>query len=366
MHGIAGSGDTAVGMLDETTPDLILLDINLGREESAGIDAARRIIANYSIPVIFLAAYDDPVIAGQAAKVPNYGYLRTPIDAGDLRIAIEIALHRHRDEVRIHSERLETEQYRTRELERQVQALAKELTEARKHFKKEIDERNAIDKRQGTSSREKDLLLREIHHRVKNNLQLVSGLLDMTRMRTQDPELINALTDVMLKIQTMAQIHTRLYESKRFDRIAMNRQIHEQMTALSRIYYRKDREVTNELHCSGIYLPVDQALPCALVLNEILSNSYKHAFRGRTQGSVIVSVRKRKDRLRISIRDDGIGIPRGFDINLANRLGLKLVRTLVQQQLKGSFTVKSDKGTEVIVEFPMLIPGKEHVNDTYC
>jgi PAS domain S-box-containing protein len=251
-------------------------------------------------------------------------------------------------------------------LEKEVQARTAELIRTNTQLIKEIDERRVIDKKLVISSHEKDLLLREIHHRVKNNLQLISGLLDMTMMRTQDPEIVNILTDVMLRVETMAQIHTRLYESKRFDRVDMDLLIQDQMAALSNIYSHKDREVTQEIHCSGIYLPVDQAIPCALVLNEILSNSYKHAFRGRTHGTILVSGRKVKDRLRFIIRDDGIGIPQGFDINLANRLGLKLIRTLVRQQLKGTLAVKKDQGTEVIIEFPINILEKNHVENTYC
>ena len=261
----------------------------------------------------------------------------------------------------------ETELKNSREnLEKEVQARTAELTRANRQLVKEIDERRAIDKKLVISSNEKDLLLREIHHRVKNNLQLISGLLDMTMMRTQDPEIVTTLTDVMLRVQTMAQIHTRLYESKRFDRVDMDQLIQDQMTALSNIYSHKDRDVTHEIHCPGIYLPVDQAIPCALVLNEILSNSYKHAFRGRPHGTIEVSCRKVRERLRFIIRDDGVGIPIGFDISLANRLGLKLIRTLVHQQLKGTLTVKRDKGTEVAIEFPIHILEKTHVKNTYC
>jgi PAS domain S-box-containing protein len=251
-------------------------------------------------------------------------------------------------------------------LEKEVRVRTAELTRTNRQLVKEIDERKVIDKKLVISSNEKDLLLREIHHRVKNNLQLISGLLDMTKMRTQDPELVSTLTDVMLRVQTMAQIHTRLYESKRFDRVDMDQQIQDQMAALSDIYAHNDRDVTYKIECSGIYLPVDQAIPCALVLNEILSNSYKHAFRGRTHGTVVVTVRKADDRLRFIVRDNGVGIPRGFDINLANRLGLKLIRTLVRQQLKGIITVKRVKGTEVIIEFPIHTLEKGHVENTYC
>ncbi|MFA5294446.1 MAG: PAS domain S-box protein [Methanoregulaceae archaeon] len=261
--------------------------------------------------------------------------------------------------------RVETELQESYEnLEKKVAARTAELTIVNQLLRDEIKERIAAEKKQTIASSEKDLLLREIHHRVKNNLQLVSGLLDMTKMRTQDPELSSTITDVMLKIQTMAQIHTRLYESRRFDRINMKQQIQDQLAALSAIYSKNNREVANELQCSGIYLPVDQAIPCALILNEILSNSYKHAFRGRTQGTVRISVWKMEGRLRFNISDDGIGIPKGFDINLANRLGLKLVRTLVQQQLKGSLTFIGDKGTEVIVEFPTKTLERDHGEDT--
>jgi len=261
----------------------------------------------------------------------------------------------------------ETELKNSREnLEKEVQARTAELTRANRQLVKEIDERRVIDKKLVISSNEKDLLLREIHHRVKNNLQLISGLLDMTMMRTQDPEIVTTLTDVMLRVQTMAQIHTRLYESKRFDRVDMDQLIQDQMTALSNIYSHKDREITHEIRCPGIYLPVDQAIPCALVLNEVLSNSYKHAFRGRTHGTIEVSGRKVRERLRFIIRDDGVGIPVGFDISLANRLGLKLIRTLVHLQLKGTLTVKRDRGTEVAIEFPIHIMEKNHVKNTYC
>jgi len=187
----------------------------------------------------------------------------------------------------------------------------------------------------------------------------------MTRLRTSDPGTNSILTDVMMKIQTMAQIHTRLYESKQFDRINMNGQIRDQIRALSNIYSSSDREITSEIDSQELYLPIDQAIPCALALNEILSNTYKHAFRGRKSGTVKLSAREEDNRIRFTISDNGIGLPRGFDLSRANTLGLKLVRTLVEHQLKGTLAMRSRKGTEVIVEIPTWI-GKEvgHVQDT--
>ena len=222
---------------------------------------------------------------------------------------------------------------------------------------RDITDRKHAEEKLVASLQEKEVLLREIHHRVKNNLQLISGLLDMTRMRTADESTNSILTDMMLKIQTMAQIHTRLYESKQFGKISITGQCRDQVTALSNIYSHKGHEISCEINSEEVFLPVDQALPCALVVNEILSNAYKHAFKGRKKGTIEISAVQENGQIRITIRDDGIGIPDNFDISRSNSLGLKLIRTLVQHQLKGSLMIKSQNGTEIIVEFPVMIAG---------
>jgi PAS domain S-box-containing protein len=200
---------------------------------------------------------------------------------------------------------------------------------------------------------EKEILIREIHHRVKNNLQIISGLLDMTRMRTQDPATTGILTDMMMKIKTMAQIHTRLYESKQFDKINMGGQIRDQVADLSSIYGRSGPEISCEVETEDVLLTVDQAIPCALVVNESLSNAFKHAFMGRQYGTVTVVLRKENGTIRITISDDGIGIPENVDISRATSLGLKLMRSLVLQ-LQGTLTIEStDRGSVVNVEFPI-------------
>ena len=222
---------------------------------------------------------------------------------------------------------------------------------------RDVTDRKHAEEKLIASVQEKEVLLREIHHRVKNNLQLVAGLLDMTRMRTEDESTNSILTDLMLKIQTMAQIHTRLYESKQFGRINITGQIRDQVTALSNIYSHKGHEIICEIPSQEVILQVDQALPCALVVNEILSNAYKHAFKGRKKGKIEISAVQENGQIRITVRDNGIGIPVDFDISRSNSLGLKLIRTLVQHQLKGSLMVKSQNGTEISMEFPVIIAG---------
>jgi two-component sensor histidine kinase len=205
---------------------------------------------------------------------------------------------------------------------------------------------------------EKETLLREIHHRVKNNLQLISGLLDMTRMNSADESTNSILTDILLKIQTMAQIHTRLYESKQIGKINITDQCRDQITALSDIFSHEGHDIRCTINPDEIFLPVDQALPCALVINEILSNAFKHAFKGRESGTIEISVVLEDDRIKIIIRDNGVGLPDNFDICRSGSLGITLIRTIVQHQLKGTLQFASRHGTEIRMEFP-VIPGGE-------
>ena len=222
---------------------------------------------------------------------------------------------------------------------------------------RDVTDRIQAEEKLLASLRDKEVMLREIHHRVKNNLQIISGLLDMTRKRSQDPATSGILMDMMMKIDTMAQIHTRLYESKQFNRINMNTQIRDQIAALSNIYSTKDCEISTTIESLSIYLSVDQAIPCALMMNEILTNAYKHAFKGRKSGSITISAIQEDGNMKIAIRDDGIGIGKDLDTVHTNSLGFKLIRALIQYQLKGSFVINSNNGTEVVVKFPIQAAG---------
>jgi PAS domain S-box-containing protein len=211
------------------------------------------------------------------------------------------------------------------------------------------------------SLREKEVLLEEVHHRVKNNLQLISGLLDMTSMRTHDQDALDLISDVRAKIHVMALIHNQLYRSERFDQIDMGSQIQEMVSYFSKVYTGRGTLITPVIENSDVYLSVTQAIPCALALNEVISNAYRHAFPEGQGGAIKISIqRSADDVISIKIRDDGIGMPEGIDIYRAESLGLKLIRNLVQEQLKGKVQVNRDNGTEFVIEFKIL---KEDVED---
>jgi two-component sensor histidine kinase len=235
------------------------------------------------------------------------------------------------------------------ELEQRVQERTVELVVANEEIK--------------TSLKEKEVLLKEIHHRVKNNLQVISSLLDMTSTRIHDQQANNLIKDARTKIHTMALIHARLYGSERVDQIDMRDHIRELANYLSQVY-SDSKKITLIVDLSSIYLPITQAIPCALVLNEVISNAFKHAFREGQKGTIEISVKSpAQDTISIRVKDDGIGIPQEVDIYKTDSLGLKLLRNLVQSQLKGKIDVKRDKGTEFIIEFKTLEEKAEYVQN---
>jgi len=217
----------------------------------------------------------------------------------------------------------------------------------------EITDRRATENRLTESLAEKEVMLREIHHRVKNNLQLISSLLEMTRARSDDPYTRATLADVTMKIQTMAQIHTKVYESEKYDRVDLAGLVRDQVKALAQVYEDRSREIETTVAAAEAALPIDRAVPFALVVNEILSNAFKHAFAGRKKGKIEVTLAERGDFLRFSVRDDGVGMPPGFDVARSDTLGLKLVRTILERQLRGTLRYGRVRGTEVIVEVPI-------------
>ncbi|MFQ6043238.1 MAG: response regulator [Candidatus Poribacteria bacterium] len=202
---------------------------------------------------------------------------------------------------------------------------------------------------------EKEVLLREVHHRVKNNLQIISSLLDMSIMQTNNQEAIDFGKEVYARIHTMSLIHSQLYQSDNFNKIDMEKHIHELVDFLAQIYATREKTITSVIEKSDATLSITQAIPCAVVLNELLSNAFKHAFKNKSKGTIEISIKRSSDEtLLIGIKDDGIGIPEDIDINSINSLGFKLVRNLVKEQLKGKIRLERNDGTEFIIEFPIL------------
>jgi two-component sensor histidine kinase len=220
---------------------------------------------------------------------------------------------------------------------------------------RDITEQKQAEERLRASLDEKEVLLREIHHRVKNNLQIISSLLMMSSRKTQNQEAQNLLTDACSRVYNMSLIHSQLYRSDRFERIDIARHIQNLLGYLSQIYSGRDKSIRVTADASEVYVTLTQAIPCSLILNELISNSFKHAFEERPHGAIKVSVHKSSnDMVLIKVKDDGTGIPEEVDIDRPKALGFELVRGLVQQ-IKGKMQVKRKNGTEISIEFKSFL-----------
>lgn len=201
--------------------------------------------------------------------------------------------------------------------------------------------------------REKDVLLKEVHHRIKNNLQVIASILDLSSLEVNDRECCGLFEDAVAKISTMAIIHSQLYQNERFDRINMEKHLGEIVFYLKNFYdngnlHRYEFYIENEK-----YISLNQGFPVTLILTELISNSLKHAFPGDGNGtiSVFYSVDAGKN-VSLQVVDTGQGFEIEKEGSESETMGLLLVKNLVQDQLKGSIEFIEDEGTRVVISFP--------------
>ncbi len=200
--------------------------------------------------------------------------------------------------------------------------------------------------------REKDVLLREIHHRVKNNLQVISSLLNLQALTVASVEARNRLEESQGRIQSMALVHQLLYRSKDLSHIDLLEYVQDLVQRLSQAYGGEpDRPIEISVDVPNIRLDIDRAIPCGLIVNELVTNSFKHAFPGQRRGRIWVRLAQEGGELALDVRDDGVGMPPDFDLEAAQTLGLQIVRTLAHQ-LNGRVELADRDGTIVRVVFP--------------
>ncbi|MCD1294006.1 hypothetical protein CUJ83_03230 [Methanocella sp. CWC-04] len=197
---------------------------------------------------------------------------------------------------------------------------------------------------------EKEVLLKEIHHRVKNNLQIISSLLSLQSNYTYNEEFIQMIRDSKARVKSMALIHERLYESKDLSRIKFGEYVKALVTDLSRSFGISKDRIRITLNIDNVEVDVDTAIPCGLIINELVSNCIKYAFPGERRGDIYVSFRKESDTYRLTVKDNGVGLPDDLDINEMKSLGLQLVCTLTTQ-LDGTIEICSNEGAEFMISF---------------
>ncbi|EFC90654.1 signal transduction histidine kinase [Dethiosulfovibrio peptidovorans DSM 11002] len=198
-----------------------------------------------------------------------------------------------------------------------------------------------------SSLHDKDILLQEVHHRVKNNLQVVSSLMSLQASRSDDPTVVSAFLESRSRVLAMAYVHELLYRNSQFSDIKFADYLDE-LTGIISSTYGDGRDISLEVEADDTRLHVDVAIPCGLIVNELVTNAYKHAFSGRESGTVKVDFRSENGNVSLIVSDDGVGCD---DLDKEDSLGLTVVRGLVRQ-IGGGLVVLSDRGMSFEVSFP--------------
>jgi len=220
---------------------------------------------------------------------------------------------------------------------------------------RDVTERMVQEERLRASLREKEVLLKEIHHRVKNNLQTISSLLSLQTQVLDDPVVAELFRESQNRIQSMALVHEKLYQAGDLSSIDFGAYLASVISFLFQAYHADTSTIHLKQDVQNVLLPVTVAIPCGLMVNELISNSLKYAFpRGRT-GLIEVSFRRQGEKCLLQVADDGQGFPPDMDPFDTSTLGLKLVVTLVRQ-LKGQLDIQSDAGVRFRISFPCDLP----------
>jgi len=199
---------------------------------------------------------------------------------------------------------------------------------------------------------EKEVLLKEVHHRVKNNLQLVSSLLNLQAQTIKDPQVLKAIQESQNRIESISLIHKNLYTNPNIGKIDIAEYINNLVTGILISYQITPGQISLQTNIDSVILNIDQAIACGLIINELISNSLKHAFSDTVSGEISISLYKNKNHdIEIIIRDNGIGLADNIGWNTTSSLGLSLVYDLVTEQLEGSITIERNQGTIFNIQF---------------
>ncbi len=215
---------------------------------------------------------------------------------------------------------------------------------------REITERKRAEAQTIASLREKEVLLKEVHHRVKNNLQVITSLLNLQADRIPDERVRVVLRENQARIKSMALVHEELYQSEDLAWVSFTDYLRRLTQGLMQMYSNPGTAISMRFAMDDLRLGIDAAIPCGLMVNELVTNALKHAFIGRSHGVINIGFSQNENAFIISVADDGVGLPEGIDVDTTETLGLHLVSTLAEQ-LGATLSVTRKDGTAFVVSF---------------
>jgi two-component sensor histidine kinase len=314
---VAENGQRGLEVYKEHKPDLVITDISMPIMN--GLDMVRKIHEfDPDVNVIVMSAYSIKEYFLEAINLGVNGYLVKPVDPKKLYALIDD----------LAGNILMGKALEEKELIRSI---------AESNLKKSLEE--------------KEILLKEVHHRVKNNMQIISSILKMQERLIDDPKLKSVLGESQNRIRSMALIHENLYRSETLANIKFGNYVQSLTTNLSRTYSDLQGKISFRFNIDDVFLPIDVGIPCGLIINELISNSFKHAFIGRDKGSIAINLKVYDgNEYEIQVADDGVGMDESKIQDNSGSLGMRIVSRLIQQ-IEGTLEYDLVGGTKYTIRF---------------
>jgi two-component sensor histidine kinase/CheY-like chemotaxis protein len=331
------NGQIALKAVQRALPDLILLDILM--PGMTGYDVCRRLKADKrtrDIPVLFISALDETMDKVKAFGVGGVDYITKPFQAEEVlaRIQTHIAL---------------------RNMQRRLQSQNIRLQQ-------EIAERKRAEEQIKASLKEREILLHELHHRTETSMNVICLMLKLQSSSIFDEQLLQIFKDLDTRIRVMALVHHNLYQAEDLSRIDLKEYFHDLALLLYKNYKVDADKISIKSRLESAFVSMDTAILCGLLLNELLSNCLKHAFPEGKTGEIRLMLHIiETGEIELRVGDNGVGLPKRFDSKRGGLLGLQLVRSIEESQLKGIVTLNRElkQGTEWIIRFKEPAPKKK-------
>ncbi len=241
-----------------------------------------------------------------------------------------------------------------RDLEDRVRQRTTEVVESNTNLKAEINERRALEAELQKSLDEKDVLMREVNHRVKNNFQIIVSLLHLQSRQTDERAVKLLFDECAARIKSISMVHDQLYGTRELTAISLDGYLRQLVQHISVINDRASRNISVKVTAPALIVGIDTAIFSGLIVNELLSNAFQHAFRGKDGGTVEVLLEVfNGDEINLIVKDDGVGLPRSIDPANSSTLGLELVNLFVSQ-ISGTLMCERNSGTAFHIGFPFI------------
>ncbi len=322
--GDAMDGVQAIYLTEKLKPDLILMDIKMPGMD--GISATKRIQRRRPTPVVILTAYQNQELLREAGAAGVSGYLMKPPNANDVEGAVEIAMQRFSDMM--------------------------EMRRLNEKLKREIEAREEVEQALKKALEEKNLLMKEILHRTKNNMTMVCSLLNLQSASVNDAHTLNMFRETACRVRSMAMVQERLYQTDSFIRMDLREYLRDLAVTVYRNFETDAEKISLHFDLESVTVSSRTAVSCGLILNELISNAVKYAFPGDRRGAIATGLRATEcGAVELCVRDDGAGLPDDMDLNAPGSLGLQIVAGLAEQ-LDGKLEIRRDKpGVAFVVRF---------------